>query len=282
MMLSHYRGNYLVLLMTLISLLFTDNSQANSIVTPNTPQKTNAPVMRICYEDRGYFPYATTEPITDSKTLNVHGVFVDLIIKTAARLNLSIQLVRLPWKRCIQHLSQGKTDAIFAAIWTPERESIGVFPTREGQIDVERRLWSGSYQVFTHKQSSLKWNDGQFSGLKLGVAAPLGYITYDKLAKLDALPLNNLTSKEGFTLLAKRKLDGYVVERYIGLSMIKDMKLTAELSALTTTFMQVNLYLPVSHQWNQQYSALTLQFWQTLSEIRQEQGDMILAGYLNQ
>ncbi|QDO82296.1 transporter substrate-binding domain-containing protein [Shewanella psychropiezotolerans] len=271
----------LALLISIISLGSIERVYADSLVALDPLMESEPATMRICYEDKTHFPFTTKESISDSNTLGLRGTLADLIMTSAHTSSLPIQLVRLPWKRCIQHLAQGKTDAIFAAIWTQERETWGVFPKLNGNINLDQRLWRGRYRVFTHKHSNLKWSNGQFSGLKLGVAAPLGYIAHEKLSKLGTLPANNLTPSEGFILLAKGRLDGYVIETYIGKNMIKQLNLTDELTALKEDFMHVNWYMPVSHQWYRQHPELTLKFWQTLAEVREEQGDAIFNSYIN-
>ncbi|EDQ00818.1 ABC-type amino acid transport/signal transduction system, periplasmic component/domain [Shewanella benthica KT99] len=278
---SKHTSHLFALLLSIISLGSMERANADSSITQDPLMKSEQAIMRICYEDKNNFPFITKESISDSKTLGLHGTLTDLIIASAHTSNLSIQLVRLPWKRCIQHLAQGKIDAIFAAIWTQERETWGVFPKLNGSINLDQRLWRARYRVFIHKHSNLKWSNGQFSGLKLGVAAPLGYIAHDKLSKLGTLPANNLTPNEGFTLLVRGRLDGYVIEKYIGQNIINQLKLTDELTTLKEDFMHVNLYMPVSHQWYQQHSELTLKFWQTLAEVREEQGDTIFNSYID-
>ncbi|QFU24557.1 transporter substrate-binding domain-containing protein [Shewanella eurypsychrophilus] len=241
-------------------------------------------VMRICYEDKNNFPFVTKfDPLNHNpNSIGQLGTLADLIIIAAEKINLSVNMVRQPWKRCIQSLKQGQVDAIFAAIWTAERESWGVFPKLNGAIDSDQRLWRAKYPIFTQKDSNLTWSNGHFSGLHLGVSAPLGYIAYDKLNKLGVLPSNNLSAEEGFTLLARGRIDGYVIEQYIGKNIIKKLRLSQQLSSLPEDFMQMDWFMPVSHQWYQQHPELTAKFWQEMSEVRKLQGEAIFNSYMNQ
>lgn len=252
-----------------------------AIAKPASSQFT-LPTLRICYEDKNNFPFTTAENTSDTNTLGLRGTLADIVITASQAIELPIEFVRLPWKRCIQHLSQGKTDAIFAAIWTPEREKWGVFPKINNGINSDQRLWRARYPIFTAKHTRLQWHDGYFTGLNLGVSAPLGYVAHDKLDKLGVLPVNNLAPEEGFRLISKERLDGYVIERFIGKHIIQQLKLSKEISSLPTDFMQRDWFMPVSQQWYQQHPQLTHQLWQSLSEVRKEQGEVIFNRYIEE
>ncbi len=254
-----------------------------AIAEPYTPQArlspTPTPTLRVCYEDRNNFPFVTKGEQNSTNTIGTRGTLADIIINAAQAIELPITFSRLPWKRCIQQLSQGKVDAIFAAIWTPERDALWVFPKVDGAINPKLRLWRARYPIFTAKHSTLQWHDGRFTNLKLGVSAPLGYVAHDKLDKLDVLPANNLNVEEGFKLIARERLDGYVVERFIGQHTIQKLRLNQEISTLDEDFMQMDWFVPVSHNWYQQHPQLTQQLWQSISEVREQQGDAIFKHY---
>ncbi|WP_076411928.1 transporter substrate-binding domain-containing protein [Shewanella sp. UCD-KL12] len=254
-----------------------------AIAEPYTSQArlspTPTPTLRICYEDRNNFPFVTKGDQNFTNTLGNRGTLADIIINAAQAIELPITFSRLPWKRCIQQLSQGKSDAIFAAIWTQDRDSQWVFPKVDGVIEPKLRLWRARYPIFTAKHSTLQWHNGRFTNLKLGVSAPLGYVAHDKLNKLDVLPANNLSVEEGFNLIARERLDGYVVERFIGQHTIQKLRLSQEISTLDEDFMQMDWFVPVSHAWYQEHPQLTQQLWQSISEVREQQGDAIFKRY---
>lgn len=237
---------------------------------------------RICIESQNNMPFVNGSDLDNSIEFGLHGALPDLLILTAKELDLQLDFVSLPWKRCIQELKQGRSDALFAAIWSEEREVWGVFPKKGETIDSKLALWFADYSVYSRIHSDLKWDGIEFSGLDNGVGAPFGYIAYQKLERLKALPTRNIGANEAFPLVAKGRLDGYVIERTIGDRYLQEHKLGGEVVRLTPSFMQVHWYVPVSHLWYKRNRELTQEFWNTLASIRESRGDKLLAPYLLQ
>ncbi|WP_145981854.1 hypothetical protein [Shewanella benthica] len=113
---SKHTSLLFTLLLAIISLGSMERANADSSVAQDPLMKSAQAIMRICYEDKNNFPFITKESISDSKTLGLHGSLTDLIIASAHTSNLSIQLVRPPWKRCIQHLAQASHYPLSACI----------------------------------------------------------------------------------------------------------------------------------------------------------------------
>ncbi|WP_299787400.1 hypothetical protein [uncultured Shewanella sp.] len=227
-------------------------------------------------------PFIQGVPEEGVVVLGEHGVLADLLILTAEELAIELNFSFMPWKRCIQQLSQGKVDGIIAAIWASERDSWGVFPKAGEAVDNEMAIWFVDYLIYTKSGSALTWDGKSFSGVRHGIAAPLGYIAHQKLSAMGVLHEQSLSLTDGFALLALERLDGYVVEETIGRRVVMDLQLSDKLESLTRPFMRVHWFMPVSHQWYKAYPEFSLSFWSTLSEIRKTQGKRLLQHYLEQ
>ncbi|WP_150104354.1 substrate-binding periplasmic protein [Shewanella sediminis] len=235
---------------------------------------------RVCFEMQDNMPFIQGVPEDGVIVLGEHGVLADLLILAAEQHGIELSFSFMPWKRCIQRLGQGKVDGIIAAIWSSERDSWGVFPKMGEAVDNEMAIWFVDYLIYTKSGSGLNWDGSDFSGVRHGIAAPLGYIAYQKLSELGVLHEQNLSLTDGFALLALDRLDGYVVEESIGRRVIDDLQLTDKLVSLTTPFMRVHWFMPVSHQWYRAHSEFSLEFWLTLKGIRETQGEALLQHYL--
>ena len=118
-----------------------------------------------CYEDQISYPW-----------LDGHGGGLDiqLIKQLQAPLRRAVLLQPMPWRRCINMLSQGKMDGAFAASFLPERSQWGLYPLlADGAPDGGRRLHSSSYSLYRLKGTTVDW-DG--SHLSSGMA-PIGMQT---------------------------------------------------------------------------------------------------------
>lgn len=237
--------------------------------------------LRICYEDQDYLPYTKGSGDGSEVALGKRGVLPDLVLLASEEVGLKAEFISLPWKRCIQQLEIGRVDAIFAAIWLPERDKWGMFPKTDGQADSRYRLWRVSYKIHRGKDSALSWDGSTFRNVQHGVAAPLGYVAYKKLAEMDVLPPQNHLPDEGFRLLGLGRLDGYVIEQSIGAQLVRKQQLERSVEVLKQDFLQADWYLPLSHQWYQQNTQLANLLWQALSEMRELQGQALYQHYID-
>ena len=212
------------------------------------------------------------------------GVLVEMTQLAAASLGQSLRIISHPWKRCIDKISKGEVDATLAAIWTPERDSWGAYPklSREPQAQPDRalRLWRVQYPVFVPQSSNLGYNGQQFTGLKTGIGAPPGYIAWQRLKDQGALSEQVLLPTVGLRLVAMNRLDGYVVERNIGRYLLRTTGHEQQVKTLPTTYLEDDWFLVFSKQYQSANGALVQSLWQALGEIREQQGQAILARYM--
>lgn len=266
------RKLFSVTLYVLSSLFFASFASASSVQQEIT----------ICYEDQKYLPYVQPVPVEQRgkpPILGRLGVIPDLVITATQTLGLQVNFVNLPWKRCIREIENSAVDAIFAAIWLPERDRWGRFPKVSGELDETLYLLKLKYQVYVNSSSALSWDGQQFSGVKNGVSAPLGYVANKRLEQLGVLPKKSFLPREGLNLVALNRLDGYVVDEAIGNHIIAESKLASNVRALEKSFMKADLYMPVSHRWYEQNPELTKKLWVALKQVREAQIQKILQEY---
>ena len=235
------------------------------------------PRLRICYETEDALPFWT-----DAKQANP-GVLIELIQSTAQQLDIPLEFQRQPWKRCVMQLQTGQSDGIFAAIWQADRDAWGQFPGRNPQrdlpVDRNYRLWQADYPIITRIGSPLQWDGQQFSGLQAGLSAPLGYIASQRLQAMGALNTSQ-SAEKALKLVVLGRLDGYVVERQIGITHIRQLGLQSKLTMLPIPLFRADWYLPLSHQFTHRHPELARRFWQALGEQRQRQEAELSQRYL--
>lgn len=233
--------------------------------------------LRLCYEEEDYPPFIG--PTTPANS----ALLIDLISSAAERSQLKLAWYRRPWKRCIQELQQGQADGVFAAIWLPERDSWGVFPGRQSGLatpDRRYRLWQVDYPILTRMGSGLSWDGERFTGVNRGLTAPLGYVAQQRLGTLGVLSKASHTAEKALRLVASGRLDGYVVERQIGLSLIHKLGLDGRVQMLPLPLMTADWHLPLSHQFVKRHPDLSARFWQSLGEERERRLKELTQRYL--
>lgn len=236
------------------------------------------PLLRICYESDDAMPFWT-----DAQQAKP-GLLVELIQAAARQADLRLAFQRQPWKRCVMQLQSGQSDGIFAAIWQADRDAWGQFPGRDPQralpVDRNYRLWQADYPIITRVDSSLQWDGQQFSGLQHGLSAPLGYIASQRLQALGVLATASQSAEKALKLVALGRLDGYVIERQIGNTHIRELGLQSNLKVLPIALLEADWYLPLSHRFTEQHPELARRLWQALREQRQRQQAELSQRYL--
>lgn len=238
-------------------------------------------VLRICYENQDLMPFFAA--VADHGQPG-HGLLLELIQSAAQQADLHIEFQRQPWKRCILQLEQGQSDGIFAVIWQADRDSWGQFPGRDAQTNapVQRsyRLWQVDYPIISRNGGPLAWNGTQFSGLKNGLSAPLGYIANQRLESLGALAKFSYKVEVALKMVAVDRLDGYVLERQTARTYLRKLGLQTQLGFLPEPLLKADWYLPLSHQFYRDHPELAQRFWQALSDQRELRAEELTRRYL--
>lgn len=236
----------------------------------------SAESLRVCYENQSYSPFLLG---VDSTPQDNPGILLELILMAAGEVSVDVQFYRRPWKRCIADLKDGKSDALFAAIWKADREKWAVFPKAAGRVDSSRSLWHVKYLVFVKRGTALTFDGVNFTGLQHGLSAPIGYVANDKLSEMAALAPGSHDIENGLKLVSLGRMDGYVVETYIGRSTVSALGLNDSITVLPEPFLDADWFLPVSHNYYQQHQETAEALWSALARVRQNAANALLDKY---
>jgi polar amino acid transport system substrate-binding protein len=226
-----------------------------------------AEAFSLCVERADYPPLLFAQDINGRA-----GLLPDMVRAAAAEQGESVELLRHPWKRCIDMLKKGQVDAIAASFWSPERDAWGAFPKKTDSPlsgpDNNLRLWREEYRIFVPQGSELRYDGTHFSGLNTGLGAPPGYVVWQRLKDSGVLTDQVLQPKTGLRLVALQRLDGYVSERSIGRNLLRELGLEGQVTLLPQTYYEDDSYLVFSHQFRQRYPQLTQAVWHSLPATR--------------
>jgi polar amino acid transport system substrate-binding protein len=232
--------------------------------------------IQFCFEDQPYLPYLSDPSVaSDNK-----GLLVDLVEAAASMQGISISLERMPWKRCLRSLEQGTIDAAFAIIWTQERDQLFAYPmSNSGVPDSSMRIWRARYEVFAHEDMPLQWDGSTFSNVRYGLSAPKGYVAREKLESKGLLYENELNPDRGFKLVSLQRLDGYIVEKLIGLEALKRLNIDNVKIRFEQPYMQSDWFVAFSKQKYAQNKQLVETFWQQLRKARNDNETKLIEKY---
>lgn len=215
-----------------------------------------APKLKICHEASNYPPYIYLH------NNQAQGLLVDIILGAAEALNIQIVFDAKPWNRCQKDVKTGKSHALFAMIKTPKRATEYAFP-----LDEKNHLWTAKYPIFTSKKAPFSLNN--YTPDK-GLGAPLGYVVWQKLKERGWLTPYQYTPEQGLKMVANGKLDGYVVERLIGLHLLHENQLSDHLVHSEENLLDTIWYLPFNRSFYQKNQKLIDNFWSKLNTARKK------------
>jgi len=206
---------------------------------------------------------------------NLPGIEIELYRLMAARLALKLNMVRLPWKRCLLELKQGRVDGIFPASFKPERLAAGVYPMKNGRVDPLRKSRDSAYYLYTRETAPLGWDGSQFVNLHLmdrkTIGVPLGWSIASDLHNMgidllerpmpqDLLEILNRGGIAGVVCL-DTVMDTYLVQRPNRFSAIRKNQPAVKEKAY---------YLMLSHPFIARHPALSEKIWDTVAAIKTE------------
>lgn len=235
--------------------------------------------LQICVESQAYPPYFLQADSDFSEPYP--GVLPQLVRQAATAAGITPHYVRHPWKRCLKLLELNKVDAVFAAIFQQDRQKIGRYPMLEGREDQSRSLATADYVIFSNSDSPVHWN-GQFDKTTTpSIGAPLGYVVVRTLKQQHQIETStNVLPAEGLHAVAKGRLDGYIVEKGIGNSILRNHKLESAVTPLEPIFERHFLHLMISHQFYDRHTTLAETFWNHIGELRATHFNRLTQQYL--
>ena len=229
----------------------------------------------VCYEDNNYPPYILNKLKSEHTP---QGLLVEIILSAAKNVGITIEFIRRPWLRCQQMVKNNQAQALFAMIKTPERTNDFSFPKTEQQS-----LVTAEYGLFIKKKGPFD-NKPQLTALRdekrfldiaayqkqkvFGLSAPNGYVVHRLLSQHQLVSEFDYRLGEGVLAVSNNRLDGYVVEKRIGLNAIARQKLTASVYWSDIIVLSDHWYIPFNNTYYQQNSAEVERFWQAISQVK--------------
>lgn len=237
--------------------------------------RAQSPYFRVCVDEQDTSPLLAASPNLQSSSNSL----IDLMSHAAQDLNLTLQVVRYPWQRCIAKFKSGDMDAIVGLVWQKEYEQWAVFPMQASLPDENYRLWHANYSIYVAKDSDIQWDGVNFIGLNSGASVSPGHFIEKSLKQLQAFTSKFYPPADGLRLVSLKHLEAYVVETALARALIKQHGLEHELKELNVPFVDTNWYVPVSEKWAANNPELVQQFWQALRQERIKHAPNLLARY---
>jgi polar amino acid transport system substrate-binding protein len=224
----------------------------------------------VCYEIENLAPFISAGT-TESQP---SGILVDMLDSAVAMLDLELQYLRAPWLRCQKMVLNNSAQATLVMIWSPERGQKFRFPDHQtGSENSSRYLWLSQYPVFSLKTKPFSLQQYQ---PRYGIGAPLGYIVEQWLQNKAWLSPFKVGAKKGFQRVLDGKLDGYSVERHVGMQHLQRLQLADKIAPSQDNLLTEKWFLVFNNDFYRQHTALVEQLWSNLEAARKLQEAVVL------
>ena len=149
-------------------LIFAMSGLAGSV----THAQAQIATVSVCYDSTAVRPWVTKSGKPLFATLEAH-------------VGVKLNLVALPWRRCLRDVSNGNMAGAVGASYNEERARYAVYPTTSnGQVDATRILEASSYSLYRLKGAKVDWNGTAFIHLTTPVIVQGGYSVAADLSRL--------------------------------------------------------------------------------------------------
>lgn len=161
-------------------------------------QSAEGPVARICHEGEDSYPWIFKDR---------PGLTTSLLKLAEKPLGGKLEVVALPWKRCLEAVKAGTLDGIVKISYAPERAQDYVYPMAGDKPDAGKRLLIDSYSLYRIKGSAVSW-DGKVLKADGSIGAQSGFSVVKQLIALGVKVDDGTRSADGNL---RKLVDGRVV-----------------------------------------------------------------------
>lgn len=162
-------------------------------------------VVRLCFENTPNPPFYYGENLV----LDKHpGLTIEVLHEVAEIAGITLQLERMPWKRCILLLQKNQIDGAFEVSFKPKREEYAVYPKLEGALDQQRYLHSLSYYLYTLDNATVKWDGNRIENMQSTLVGVAGYSIVGDLRAEGYPVLEGVSQKANLEMLLRGRVDG--------------------------------------------------------------------------
>ena len=208
------------------------------------------------------------------------GIAVEIIAAAAEDVDVNVKFRRIPTKRLKYYLRDGKIDGAFLMSYVAEREILGVYPMKKGELDRERRVATISYSLYRLKGDEIQWDGKKITGLGgRSIAANRNYSIVSVLKKMGIKVQETDSTKESFEMIrGGQGVAAYAIHGVTGDAMISKEGYT-DIEKICLPLTVKDYFLMFSHQFASKNPGIAEKIWSKIGEIRESKTKEIAGKY---
>ncbi len=195
------------------------------------------------------------------------GIGVDIMLRVALDLGLTLNIKRMPNKRVHGYLQSGFFDGSGFYSFKKERLKEGRFPMKDGKLDKDKRIDVISYYFYGLKDSAVSWDGKNITDAYL-VGANMGYSIVGDL-KARGITVNEAKStRQNLDMLLKGRIQAYAAQDKTIDPMIASHKKYKHIIKIGPPIKTKEYYFVFSHQYYDKNPEMALKIWDRIEIVR--------------
>ena len=217
--------------------------------------------IKLCHDDADSRPWL----IKDGKGLNIV-----LIEAAASKVKTNLEIVALPWKRCLSAIEDKSIDGAIAASYKDERAKFAVYPTSGDKPDENRRLHVEEYSLYRVKGSNVTWDGSKFSNLTGSIGAQRGYSIIDNLKKWEAkVDEGGANPKDNMKKLLGGQVQGVALTSEEGDQLSNSPDFSGKVEKVTPPLISKPYYVIFGKEFYSKNQTVIESIWSNIATIRE-------------
>ncbi len=220
------------------------------------------PAVKACTENEDSFPWVLKDR---------PGLTILMLRMVEKQVGGKIEVMPLPWKRCLDDVKTGAVDAAFKISYSAVRAAeLGNYPMAGDKPDASKRLLTDSYSLYRLKGATVEW-DGKVLKADGSVGAQSGFSVVDQLKTLGA-------SVDDATRSADANLKKLMAGRVVALAMQTEEgdasiennpEFKAKVERVKPVLVEKPYFLIFSKSFTTKNSAYVQEVWDAIGKVRE-------------
>ena len=220
------------------------------------------PPLKICHENEDSYPWIFKDRA---------GLTTSLLKMAEKIYGSKVELVALPWKRCLDDAKNGAIDGVVKISFSTDRTEFLVYPMAGDKPDASKRLLNDTYSLYRMKGSIAATWDGKTLKVDGAVGAQSGFSIAKQLTSMGARVDDSVRSADAnLTKLVGGRIAAVALQTEEGdISIANNAEANGKVEKLTPVLVEKPYFVAFSKQFYGKEKAAAQKLWDAIGTARE-------------
>ena len=220
------------------------------------------PPLKICHENEDSYPWIFKDRA---------GLTTSLLKMAEKTYGSKVELVALPWKRCLDDAKNGAIDGVVKISFSTDRTEFLVYPMAGDKPDASKRLLNDTYSLYRMKGSTAATWDGKTLKVDGAVGAQSGFSIAKQLTSMGARVDDSVRSADAnLTKLVGGRIAAVALQTEEGdISIANNAEANGKVEKLMPVLVEKPYFVAFSKQFYGKEKAAAQKLWDAIGTARE-------------